>query len=134
MLHSAQWWPDPVAIYHSPESMRTLWMLESMTEGSKWVDMPLSGPGELAERAWFELLSDCGFAVEVLDATDVRAGELPARNYRAIVLPATCALGEEEAGTSTTFSTIPGCIIDGILPGCDVDGSGGIGKGSGCIE
>ncbi len=111
LLRSAQWRPDPVAIYHSPESLRVLWMLDSMTKGSGWVEAPPGGPGEAVERAWFELFSDCGFAVEILDARAVRAGELPSRNYRAIVLPATCAVSEEEAQALEEFVRRGGLLV-----------------------
>ena len=111
LLQSARWRPDPVAIYHSPESMRTLWMLESMTEGSRWAELFLEGPGELSERAWFELLSDCGFAVELVHAREVRLGGLPARNYSAIVLPAAAAVSEEEARALEEFVRRGGVLI-----------------------
>jgi hypothetical protein len=121
LIHSARQ-ADPIAIHYSQASMRADWMLAQRGKGDAWVNR--SSSTERMDSAFLRLresycrlIEDLGLQYNFVSYGQVEAGELMRGGYRALILPRSSALSDQESAAIREFVRQGGLLIVDGEPG-----------------
>ena len=97
---------DPIAIHYSQPSIQVAWLIESIEDGSSWLRRFSSYEAKhnkhaRVRHAWLETLEDLGYSPRFVSSEQIERGEL--KNFSALVLPQSYALGDSEIKAITAF-------------------------------
>jgi hypothetical protein len=109
---------DPVAIFYSPASFRTQWMLERRPQGDAW--MTRQSETELESNAARDAMWAYESAIMHLGLQPVYVSsldDLPQRGMKALILPHAIALSAQDARAVRAFAAAGGVVIADVRPG-----------------
>jgi hypothetical protein len=103
---------DPIAIHYSQPSIQVAWLLESTGDGSTWLRRFSSFEAAhnrhaKVRHAWLKLLENAGFDPVFVSSQQIEAGILESGGFRALVLPQSWAMSDDEADAITRFVRRP---------------------------
>jgi hypothetical protein len=109
---------DPVAIFYSPASFRTQWMLEQMPHGAAWMNRDSetelgSNAARDAMWAYERAVTHLGLHPRYVSSLD----GLRAQGFRTLILPHAIALSEDDARVIREFVKAGGTVIADVQPG-----------------
>ena len=114
---------DPVAILHSPASLRVEWLLDRKAGGTPWAERDAQAeydtdnPVRAATRRAAGLLAHLGVSPQWLTGSMIERGELDRRHIRVLVLPHALALSAGDAAEIRDFVTHGGTVVTDSVPG-----------------
>jgi hypothetical protein len=109
---------DPVAIFYSPASFRTQWMLEQQPKGDAW--MTRKSETELESNAARDAMWAYERAVTHLGLQPAyvsSVNDLQQRGFRTLILPHAIALSPDDARAIRVFAAAGGTVIADVQPG-----------------
>ena len=118
----------PIAIHYSHPSIQVGWMLDSREDGDTW-PRRFSSYESVHSRitrvrtSWCRLLEDLGLQYDFVSTQQILDGTLAKRGYKALILPQSMAMGDQEALGIKQFAEAGGTVIADFLPGV-FDGHG----------
>jgi Beta-galactosidase len=109
---------DPVAIFYSPASFRTQWMLEQRPRGDAW--MTRQSETELESNAARDAMWAYDHAVTHLGLQPTYVSslsDLRQRGIKSLILPHAIALSADDARAVRDFAEAGGIVIADVAPG-----------------
>ncbi len=121
-IMSAKRDPAPIAIHYSHPSIQVAWMLDSREDGDTWPRRFSSYEAVHSRIArnrdsWTKLIADLGLQYDFISTQQILDGVLEQRGYRALILPESLAMGDEEAAAIARYAGSGGAVIADFLPG-----------------
>jgi hypothetical protein len=112
LYHKAARQRDPIAIHYSQPSVQVAWLMESTGDGSTWLRRFSSFEAAhnrhaKVRHAWLKLLENAGFDPVFVSSQQIEAGVLESGGFRALVLPQSWAISDEEAEAIARFARRP---------------------------
>lgn len=106
---------SPVWIVESQPSVRAWWMLDSIQDGSTWIQRLTSyeathSTSQATRRSWLRLLEDLGHQGLCVPAEDLPA-RLGLKPPRLLVLPATIAMSDEACAAVVRYVEAGGVVV-----------------------
>ncbi len=115
---------EGLAVHHSQASMRAHWMLGALGEGEDWVNRDSQEACDgYRDRMYALRLSttrlpaDCGLQFRMVAYDQMAEGELERGAFRAVLLPQSLALGDDECRRLRSFAENGGVVVADALAG-----------------
>jgi hypothetical protein len=107
---------DPIAIHYSQPSIQVDWLIESTVDGSTWLRRFSSYESDhnrmiRVRDSWLKALQDLGYSPEFVSSEQIEKGGL--QKYRALILPESLALSDNEGARIRDFSKSGTVLCDG---------------------
>jgi hypothetical protein len=111
-----------IAIHYSHPSIQAAWMIDSRADGDTWIRRFSSYEGvhsgiARVRNGWMKLVEDMGLQYDFVSAEQITSGKLSKLGYKALILPESLAIGDEEAAQIKAFVRSGGTVIADFLPG-----------------
>lgn len=118
----------PVAMLHSPASLRVRWLLDHRAEGPRWRRRGASSEyadtaPRRAARAYAEALGSLGIGFRYIDPDMLAGGELARAGIRLLILPHVLVLDDAAIAALGAFLAAGGVVVADTVPGA-YDGHG----------